>query len=42
LSINDRKLSDERGVITLAEAFGGQLYVIRKGRRQTHVVRVGD
>jgi tyrosyl-tRNA synthetase len=40
LSINDRKLTDERGVITLEDAFGGQLYVIRKGRRQTHVVRI--
>jgi len=42
LSVNDRKLTDERGVITLAEAFGGQLYVVRKGRRQTHVVRIAD
>jgi tyrosyl-tRNA synthetase len=40
LSVNDRKLTDERGVITLDDAFGGQLYVIRKGRRQTHVVRI--
>lgn len=42
LSVNDRKLTDERGVITIDEALGGQLYVIRKGRRQTHVVRIGD
>jgi tyrosyl-tRNA synthetase len=42
LSVNDRKLSDERGLITLDQIFGGQLYVIRKGRRQTHVVRVAD
>jgi tyrosyl-tRNA synthetase len=42
LSVNDRKLTDERGVITIDHAFGGQLYVIRKGRRQTHVVRIGD
>lgn len=42
LSINDRKLTDERGVVTFAQAFGGQLYVIRKGRRQTHVVRIVD
>lgn len=40
LSVNDRKITDERGVITLADAFGGELFVIRKGRRQTHVVRV--
>lgn len=42
LSVNDRKLTDERGVITLDQAFGGQLFVIRKGRRQTHVVRIAD
>lgn len=42
LSVNDHKLTDERGVISLAQAFGGQLFVIRKGRRQTHVVRVAD
>jgi len=42
LSVNDRKLTDERGVITLEQAFGGRLYVIRKGRRQTHVVRIAD
>ena len=39
LSVNDRKLTDERGVITFDQAFGGQLFVIRQGRRQTHVVR---
>ena len=42
LSVNDRKLTDERGMITLEQAFSGQLYVIRKGRRQTHVVRIAD
>jgi tyrosyl-tRNA synthetase len=42
LSVNDRKLTDERGSISLDEAFGGQLYVVRKGRRQTHVVRLAD
>ncbi len=42
MSVNDRKLTDERGLITYDHAFGGQLYVIRKGRRQTHVVRIAD
>lgn len=42
LSVNDRKLTDERGVITLDQALGGQLFVVRKGRRQTHVVRIAD
>ncbi len=42
MSVNDRKLTDERGLITYDHAFGGQLYVIRKGRRQTHIVRIAD
>ncbi len=42
LSVNDQKLTDERGLITFEQALGGQLYVIRKGRRQTHVVRIVD
>lgn len=42
LSVNDRKLTDERGVITLDQALAGQLFVVRKGRRQTHVVRIAD
>ena len=41
VSINDRKITEERGVITLEQALHGTLYVVRKGRRQTHVVRVG-
>ena len=42
LSVNDRKLTDERGVVTIDQAFGGQLFVIRKGRRQTHIVKIAD
>jgi len=42
LSVNDRKLTDERGSITLEHAFGGELFVLRKGRRQTHVVRLSN
>jgi tyrosyl-tRNA synthetase len=40
VSVNDRKLSDERGSITLEESLNGALFVVRKGRRQTHLVRV--
>jgi tyrosyl-tRNA synthetase len=42
LSVNDRKLTDERSVTTIDQAFGGRLFVIRKGRRQTHVVKIAD
>ena len=41
VSINDSKLTDERGSITLEQALDGTLFVVRKGKRQTHVVRVG-
>jgi tyrosyl-tRNA synthetase len=41
VSINDSKLTDERGSITLEQALNGTLFVVRKGKRQTHVVRVG-
>lgn len=40
VTINDVKIEDERGTLTLEHSLGGKLYVIRKGRRQTHVVRV--
>ena len=40
VSINDVKLTDERGTVTLDHSLNGSVYVIRKGRRQTHVVRV--
>jgi tyrosyl-tRNA synthetase len=42
VSINDLKLTDERGTVSLAHALDGQLFVVRKGRRQTHLVRVGN
>ena len=42
VTINDVKLTDERGTITLDQSLNGRLYVIRKGRRQTHVVRVSE
>jgi tyrosyl-tRNA synthetase len=38
--VNDRRLSDERGAVAAADAVGGRLFVLRKGKRQTHVVKV--
>ena len=40
VTINDVRIADERGTMTLEQSLSGTLYVIRKGRRQTHVVRV--
>jgi tyrosyl-tRNA synthetase len=38
--INDRRISDERARLTLDDAIDGQLFVIRKGQRQNHLVRI--
>lgn len=38
--LNDVRLTDERGQVTIAQALEGKLFVLRKGRRQTHLVSV--
>jgi tyrosyl-tRNA synthetase len=40
VSVNDVRLTDERGRVTIDQAIEGRLFVVRKGRRQTHLVRV--
>jgi tyrosyl-tRNA synthetase len=40
VSVNDQRLTDERGQVTTEQAIEGRLFVVRKGRRQTHLVRV--
>lgn len=42
VSINDVRLADERGVLRLADALDGRLFVVRRGRRQAHLVRVSE
>jgi tyrosyl-tRNA synthetase len=42
VSINDRKLTDERGTVSLDHALDGRLFVVRKGRRQTHLIKIGE
>jgi len=39
--LNDVRMTDERGQVTIAQALEAQLFVLRKGRRQTHLVSVG-
>lgn len=41
LYVNDRRLSDERGRVTLADAIGGSVIVLRKGQRERRIVKVG-
>ncbi len=38
--LNDLRVTDERGRITLDQAIDGRLFVLRKGQRSRHVVRV--
>jgi tyrosyl-tRNA synthetase len=38
--VNDRRLTDERGQITMADAISGSVIVLRKGQRERRIVRV--
>lgn len=40
LYLNDRRLNDERGQITAADAIGGSVIVLRKGQRERRIVKV--
>jgi tyrosyl-tRNA synthetase len=39
--VNNRRMSDERGRLTLADSIEGRLFVVRKGQRHMHLVKVG-
>jgi tyrosyl-tRNA synthetase len=38
--VNNRRTSDPQARITRADAIGGQLFVLRKGQKQNHLVRL--
>jgi tyrosyl-tRNA synthetase len=38
--VNNRRMTDERGRLTVRDAIGGRLFVLRKGAKQSHVVRI--
>jgi tyrosyl-tRNA synthetase len=40
--VNDGRVTDERGRLTLDQAIDGRLFVLRKGQRSRHVVRVRE
>ena len=40
LYINDRRAADERGKVTVSDAIGAQVIVLRKGQRERRVIRV--
>jgi tyrosyl-tRNA synthetase len=38
--INDRRVTDDRGAVTLNDAIGGRVIVLRKGQRDRRVVKI--
>ncbi len=40
LYVNDRRLTDERGLVTMADAIGGAVIVLRKGQRERRIVKI--
>jgi tyrosyl-tRNA synthetase len=42
LYLNDQRVNDERGLVTLDHAIDGQVIVLRKGQRERRLVRVVD
>jgi tyrosyl-tRNA synthetase len=38
--VNNVRAEDERARLTAAQAIGGQVFVVRKGRRDQHIVRL--
>ena len=40
--VNNVRATDERRRLTRADAIGGELFILRKGRKEHHVVRVKE
>jgi tyrosyl-tRNA synthetase len=40
LYVNDRRLSEERGQLTMADAIGRAVIVLRKGQRERRIVKI--
>jgi tyrosyl-tRNA synthetase len=38
--VNGERVADERACISRERAIGGQVFVLRKGARQNHIVRI--
>ena len=39
--VNNRRVADERARFTAEQAIAGRVFVVRKGARQYHLVRIG-
>ena len=42
LYVNDRRLTDERGQITMADAIERSVIVLRKGQRERRIIRIEE
>ena len=42
LYLNDQRVTDERGLVTLDHAIDGKVIVLRKGQRERRLVRIVD
>jgi tyrosyl-tRNA synthetase len=40
LSVNDRRITDEKQRLTLADAIEDELFVVRKGKREYFLIRI--
>jgi tyrosyl-tRNA synthetase len=38
--VNNRRVSDPQARLTLDQAIGGRLFVVRKGQKQNHLIRL--
>jgi tyrosyl-tRNA synthetase len=38
--VNNARVADEKTRLTAADALGGELFVLRKGRKDQHIVRL--
>ena len=39
--VNNRRITDERARLRAGDAIDGRLFVLRKGAKQNHVVKIG-
>ena len=42
LYLNDQRVTDERGLVTIDHAIDGRVIVLRKGQRERRLVQVAD
>jgi tyrosyl-tRNA synthetase len=40
LYVNDERITDEKRVLTVEEALGGEIFVLRKGKKENFLVRI--